>query len=313
VSNGAVALVVTSPERARSLRQPPVHVLGVGQASPGDSQRSDRHPWTETGAGPSGRQALGRAGVALADVDAVGLADIAGLLPGPVLTRVVDVADVDAVRGFADDVEAWRPGPLGAVINNAGVAVVSPVARADPDADAWLHAINFGGVVNGTRAFLPVLLRQRAGTVANLSSVFGLVGMPSQSAYCAAKFAVRGFTEALRHELRGTGVRAAVVHPGGVRTAIARNSRFSAAPGEPGSMGPDREQFAAQFAAIAMTSPERAARIIVRGIEHGRARILVGPDAYALDALARVAPTHYFDVIAAADRIGPRLLRRLSS
>ena len=119
--------------------------------------------------------------------------------------------------------------------------------------------------------------------------------MPYQSAYCASKFAVRGFTDALRQELRGTGVSAVTVHPGGIRTNIARNARIRS---DPGGRGRTHEQMAAEFEAITMTSPEKAAEIICRGVERGKARILVGPDAYVFDALARVAPTHYFDVIA---------------
>src|SRR4029077_7654397 len=124
---------------------------------------------------------------------------------------------------FAAEVLQWLPSlpgspPLAAVFNNAGVAVASSVLDADPDDDEWLRQINFGGVVNGTRAFLPILVEQDEGVIVNTSSVFGLLGMPYQSAYCASKFAVRGFTDALRQELRGTGVRAVTVHPGGVRT-----------------------------------------------------------------------------------------------
>ena len=112
------------------------------------------------------------------------------------------------------------------MFNNAGVAVASTVLDAVPEDDDWLWDINFRGVVNGTRAFLPILVAQDDGAIVNTSSVFGLVGMPHQSAYCAAKFAVRGFTDALRQELRGTGVRAVTVHPGGITTNIARNARI---------------------------------------------------------------------------------------
>jgi NAD(P)-dependent dehydrogenase (short-subunit alcohol dehydrogenase family) len=187
------------------------------------------------------------------------------------------------------------PAPLSAVFNNAGVAVTSSVIDAVPEDDDWLHDINFHGVVNGTRAFLPILVAQDSGVIVNTSSVFGLAGMPYQSAYCAAKFAVRGFTESLRHELRRTGVRAVTVHPGGIRTNIARNARVRK---DPEGLGRTHEQMAAQFEAITMTSPERAARIIHRGVEAGRARILVGPDAYLFDALTRIAPTHYYGVLA---------------
>ena len=127
---------------------------------------------------------------------------------------------------FADEVRDWAPAPLGAVFNNAGVAVSSSVLDTVAEDDDWLWDINFHGVVNGTRAFLPILAAQDSGAIVNTSSVFGLVGMPNQSAYCAAKFAVRGFTDSLRQELRGTGVRAVNVHPGGINTNIVRNARF---------------------------------------------------------------------------------------
>jgi NADP-dependent 3-hydroxy acid dehydrogenase YdfG len=233
--------------------------------------------------------------VAIADVDEAGLKQTAASLPGPVLARVLDVADAADQLRFAGEVRDWLTAPLAAVFNNAGVAVASSVLDAVPEDDDWLHQINFQGVVNGTRAFLPILVAQDHGVVVNTSSVFGLVGIPYQSAYCASKFAVRGFTDALRQELRGTGVRAVTVHPGGVTTNIARNARVRK---DPEGLGRTKEQMAAQFEAVTMTSPGKAAAIIHQGVERGKARILVGPDAYLFDALARIAPTHYYDVIA---------------
>jgi NADP-dependent 3-hydroxy acid dehydrogenase YdfG len=240
--------------------------------------------------------------VAIADLDEAGLRETAASLSGKVLTRVLDVRDAADQLSFADEVRAWLPAPLAAVFNNAGVAVTSSVADAVPEDDDWLWDINFKGVVNGTRAFLPILMAQDEGVIVNTSSVFGLVGIPYQSAYCAAKFAVRGFTDALRQELRGTGVRAATVHPGGITTNIARNARIRR---DPEGLGRTKEQMAAQFEAATMTTPEKAAMIIHRGVERGKARILVGPDAYLFDALARITPTHYYSVLA-------RLMRRTS-
>jgi NADP-dependent 3-hydroxy acid dehydrogenase YdfG len=239
---------------------------------------------------------LSRAGspVAIADNDESGLKETAASLSGRVLTRVLDVRDAADQLRFADEVRDWLPAPLAGVFNNAGVAVTSSVLDAVVEDDQWLHDINFHGVVNGTRAFLPILAEQDSGVIVNTSSVFGLAGMPYQSAYCAAKFAVRGFTESLRHELRGTGVRAVTVHPGGITTNIARNARIRK---DPEGLGRTREQMAAQFEAITMTSPDKAAAIIHSGVEKGKARILVGPDAYVFDALTRIAPTHYFSVL----------------
>jgi NADP-dependent 3-hydroxy acid dehydrogenase YdfG len=232
--------------------------------------------------------------VAIADVDEKGLKETEATLGGSTLTKVLDVRDADAQNAFAEEVGDWAPLPLGAVFNNAGVAVSSSVLDSVPEDDNWLWDINFHGVVNGTRAFLPILTAQDSGAIVNTSSVFGLVGMPNQSAYCAAKFAVRGFTDSLRQELRGTGVRAINVHPGGINTNIVRNARVRK---DPDGLGRSQEQMVKEFAAITMTEPAKAAEIIHRGVEQGKARILVGPDAYLFDALARLAPTRYFDIV----------------
>jgi NADP-dependent 3-hydroxy acid dehydrogenase YdfG len=232
--------------------------------------------------------------VAMTDIDEPGLKETESGLDGATLTRVLDVRDAGAQRDFADDVRDWAPAPIGAVFNNAGVAVASSVLDSVPEDDNWLWDINFHGVVNGTRAFLPILVEQNAGAIVNTSSVFGLVGMPNQSAYCSAKFAVRGFTDSLRQELRGTGVTAINVHPGGINTNIVRNARFRK---DPDGRGRSHEQMVEEFAALTMTQPDKAAEIIHRGVEQGKARILVGPDAFVFDILTRLAPTHYYDVL----------------
>ncbi|HEX3286813.1 MAG TPA: SDR family NAD(P)-dependent oxidoreductase [Mycobacterium sp.] len=232
--------------------------------------------------------------VAMTDIDEPGLKETESGLDGATLTRVLDVRDAGAQRDFADDVRDWAPAPIGAVFNNAGVAVASSVLDSVPEDDNWLWDINFHGVVNGTRAFLPILVEQNAGAIVNTSSVFGLVGMPNQSAYCSAKFAVRGFTDSLRQELRGTGVTAINVHPGGINTNIVRNARFRK---DPDGRGRSHEQMVEEFAALTMTQPGKAAEIIHRGVEQGKARILVGPDAFVFDILTRLAPTHYYDVL----------------
>jgi NADP-dependent 3-hydroxy acid dehydrogenase YdfG len=235
--------------------------------------------------------------VALADWNEDGLADTAASISGAggaVFTRKLDVRDRQGVMAFAADVKEWAPAPLGLVFNNAGVTVLQGVADASPEDDQWVFDVNFGGVVNGVSSFLPILLDQRSGVIVNTSSVFGLVGFPHQSAYCASKFAVRGYTEALRQELRGTGVRAAVVHPGGVKTNIVANARFrSDYRGE----HRDVDSAAREFATIARTTPEKAAKIIHEGIEKQKARIRVGPDAVFLDLLVRIAPTKYYDTL----------------
>jgi len=232
--------------------------------------------------------------VAITDIDERGLKETEASITGPVLSRVLDVCDAAAQLSFADEVRDWTPTVVGAVFNNAGVALASTVLDGDPDDDQWSWNINFHGVVNGTRAFLPMLVEQNEGAIVNTSSVFGLGGVPNQSAYCAAKFAVRGFTDSLRQELRGTGVTAINVHPGGINTNIVRNARFQK---DPEGRGPTREQMVEEFAAVTMTQPDKAAEVIHRGVEAGKARILVGSDAHVFDILTRLAPTHYLDVI----------------
>ncbi|OZC87703.1 acetoin dehydrogenase [Rhodococcus sp. 05-340-1] len=227
--------------------------------------------------------------IALADVDEHGLAETARSIGTPTLIRRLDVRSASDVDAFAGDVRDWSPRPIGAVFNNAGVAVQASVADGNPEDDRWLWDINFHGVVNGTRAFLPLFIGQGNGVIVNTSSVYGLLAVPHHSAYCASKFAVRGYTESLRQELAGTGVRSVTVHPGGIKTNIARDARVAV---DPEGRGRTAEQIAEAFDAAAMTSPERAAETIHRGVDRGRSRILVGPDAVAVDLASRLAPSH---------------------
>ena len=245
--------------------------------------------------------------VALTDVDQDGLEETASLVSAPTLARPVDVSDRGAQLAFAAEVAEWAPAPIGAVFNNAGVALASNVADSSSEDEEWLRRINFEGVVHGTHAYLPILLEQRSGTIVNTSSVFGLAGIPGQSAYCASKFAVRGFTESLRHELVGSGVRAITVHPGGVKTNIARNGRLHS---DPKGLGRSKDEIADEFEAIVRTTPDRAAEIIHRGVDGGRARILIGADAHVFDILTRVTPTHYFRVLSALEGALTRRSRR---
>jgi len=241
--------------------------------------------------------------VAITDQNEDGLRETESLIAAPVLARTLDVRDRQAQMAFAAEVAEWAPAPLGMVLNNAGVATSQSIAEGSVEDDEWVLEINLGGVVNGTRAFLPILLAQNSGVIVNTSSVFGLVGIPFQSAYCASKFAVRGFTESLRHELRGTGVSAVTVHPGGVKTNIARNARYHAHPLRPEMT---HDEAVKSFDAMAFTTSDKAAKTIHEGVKAGRSRILVGPDAYVFDALARVAPTRYFDVLSFAERLAVR-------
>ncbi|HEY2478425.1 MAG TPA: SDR family NAD(P)-dependent oxidoreductase [Solirubrobacterales bacterium] len=249
-----------------------------------------------SGIGRALAQRLSKAGcpVALVDVDEDGLEETASLLSAPTLTRPLDVSDRGAQFAFAAEVADWAPQPIGAVFNNAGVALSASVTESSGEDEEWLRRINFEGVVNGTHAYLPILLEQRSGAIVNTSSVFGLAGIPTQSAYCASKFAVRGFTESLRHELSGSGVRAVTIHPGGVKTNIARNGRMHE---DPKGLGRSQAEIAAEFEAVVRTTPERAAAIIHKGLDAGKARILIGADAHVFDLLTRLTPTHYYSVL----------------
>lgn len=240
--------------------------------------------------------------VALCDWDEEGLQETAATLDGPTFLRKLDVRDRGAQMAFAAAVAEWAPQPIALVFNNAGVTVSQTAAEAAAEDDEWVVDVNFWGVVHGTRAFLPILLKQDAGAIVNVSSVFGIIGFPTQSAYCASKFAVRGYTESLRHELRDTHVRAIAVHPGGIATNIVKHARFHV--DDRGNT--DKSVLEKEFQKVARTSPAKAAEIIHRGVERGKDRILVGGDAGFLSILTRVAPVRYFDVM---QRLEP-LVRR---
>lgn len=242
--------------------------------------------------------------VAICDSDEGGLAETAANIAGPVLARRLDVRDRLAQLELAAAVREWAPAPLSVVVANAGVTISQSAADASPEDDRWVLDVNLGGVMHTDRAFLPILIEQGEGAMVNISSVFGLIGWPTQSAYCASKFAVRGYTEALRHELRGTGIRAVCVHPGAVATSIVDNARFHI--DDAGNT--DHDALRGDFEKLARTSPQRAAAIIQRGVERGKDRILIGPDAKALSLLTRIAPNRYFDLI---KRLEP-LMRRES-
>ena len=242
--------------------------------------------------------AAGGCDLALSDRDEAGLQSLAAELKASgrkVTTHRLDVGDAAAIKQFADDATAAHPG-LNIVINNAGVALFGSFAEINQAEMEWLFNINFWGVVHGTRAFLPQLSRQREAHVVNLSSIFGIVAPPGQSAYAAAKFAVRGFSESLRHELAvaNSPVKLSVVHPGGIATAIARNARAGAGMTD----NARRVQAIERFERAAKTSPRDAALRIIAGIARNEPRILIGSDARLLDLLQRFMPGTYWKVIA---------------
>jgi len=211
-----------------------------------------------------------------------------------VSTICCDLAEPEAVARIRDEALATH-GRVSVLINNAGVALGGRFEQVAAEDFAWLMRINFEAVVALTRAFLPALRREPCARIVNISSIFGIVAPPGQTAYCAAKFAVRGFSESLRHELAMEGSRVGItlVHPGGVRTGIADSARM------PADIAPD--ELATQRAAfrrVLKMPPEAAAARIVRGIERGEARVLVGEDAVRAAWLQRLMPVNYWKPMA---------------
>ena len=241
--------------------------------------------------------------LALADRDEVGLQTLAAEIEQPPCAKVtlhqVDVAEPSQIEAFAQAAIAAHPG-LNIVINNAGVALMGLFSEIDQAEMEWLMNINFWGVVRCTRAFLPQLARQREAHIVNLSSIFGIIAPPGQTAYAAAKFAVRGFSESLRHELQmaNSPVRLSVVHPGGVATNIARNSRSGVGMTD----NARRAQSIERFDAVARTTPAAAALRIIQGIEKNQPRILIGNDARFMDLLQRLRPGDLLVGAGAPDR-----------
>jgi len=207
--------------------------------------------------------------------------------------HMVDVADREQVARLAKD-SVSAHGGVDLLINNAGVALTDLAEHVSQKDFHWLMDINFWGVVHGCQEFLPYLRERPESHIVNISSVFGLIAMPTQGAYNASKFAVRGYSEALQQELSGTPVRVSIVCPGGVRTGIAGNARVAA---RPGSM-PDRHEFEKAFQRLARTTPEQAASTILAGVVKQRKRILVGPDARLIQWVVRLFPVSYDRVLA---------------
>jgi NAD(P)-dependent dehydrogenase (short-subunit alcohol dehydrogenase family) len=250
-----------------------------------------------SGIGRALAQQLASAGsaLALADIDEAGLQQTAqslGKSSAQVTTHVVDVAQEDRVKSFADEVKA-RHGRVTLLINNAGVSLHGDFEEISLDDFRWLMDINFWGTVYGVKHFLPLLKREPRGRIVNLSSVFGIIAPAGQVPYAASKFAVRGFTEALRHEMAGSSVAVSCVHPGGIRTSIARHSRLGAA-----TPAAKREENIARFERLARTPPEKAAAVILRGVERREPRILIGVDAYFIDFMQRMRPASYWKSLA---------------
>lgn len=235
------------------------------------------------------------AGVAIADVNTGGLNETARMIVDAgfsrVSTHVVNVADLEQMRAFLGDVLAEH-GRVTHLINNAGVSLFGTVEEVSIEDLQWLMNINFWGTVYGVKLFLPTLLEQPSAHIINVSSVFGFIAPPGNAAYSASKFAVRGFTEALRHELKDTNIAVSCVHPGGVATNIAREGRVGAQ-----SHASIKEESVKLHTKVSRTSSEAAAATIVRGIRRRSKRILVGMDAHIIDVLHRAAPVSHIPLM----------------
>ncbi len=234
------------------------------------------------------------AGIAISDVNENGLNETfetVEKLNIPVSKHIVDVSKLEEIERFRDEVLA-KHSCVTHLINNAGVGLLGTFEQISLEDFEWLMNINFWGVVYGCKTFLPVLKQQEKAHIVNLSSVFGFIAPPEQTAYCASKFAVRGFTESLKHELADTKIVVSSVHPGGIKTDIARNSKL-------GKDTPEiyKTQGAKFFDQVAQTTSEQAAETIVRGIKNENTRILIGKDAHAISYIHRLFPKKYLKVL----------------
>ena len=234
------------------------------------------------------------AGIAICDVNEQGLNETFEMvekLGVSVSKHIVDTSKLEQIERLKTEVLA-KHHRVTHLINNAGVGLMGTFDQISLEDFEWLMSINFWGVVYGCKVFLPVLKQQESAHIVNISSVFGLIAPPEQTAYCASKFAVRGFTESLRHELESTNVRVSTVHPGGIKTNIARNSRV-------GEKTPEeyKTQGVKFFDKVAQTSSEQAAETIIKGIKKENPRILIGKDAHAINYVSRLFPKKYIKVL----------------
>lgn len=241
--------------------------------------------------------------LALSDIDEATVTATADALRHrtTVTAQRVDVAKRDQVFAWAEAVTKAHGG-CNVVINNAGVALAASAEGAPIEDFEWLMGINFWGVIHGTQAFMPHLRQSGDGHIVNVSSCFGLAGIPGQSAYNASKFAVRGYTESLRQELEisGAKVSATSVHPGGIRTNILKAARIDDSLTTLGILDPKGQR--GSFERMFRTSAEEAAKQILRAVEKNKRRVLIGSDARMLDALVRIAPTGYQAIVAKLSR-----------
>lgn len=241
--------------------------------------------------------------LAIADVNQTGLNETARMLDGhhaKITTHLVDVSDNERVAAFAQEV-VREHGRANLVVNNAGVALAGTAEELSIADIEWLMGINFWGVIYGVKHFLPILRQQPRGHLVNISSIFGIVAPAGHSAYAASKFAVRGFTESLRHELAGSSISVSTVHPGGIKTNLANSAKLGA--GAPPSTA-ERER--KMFNKVARTAPEAAAERIVRGILRDEERILIGLDAWIIERVQRWAPVKYWSLLDRMIKLGTK-------
>lgn len=238
--------------------------------------------------------------VAISDVNKAGLQQTYQAIiaaGGKASQHLVDVSQKDQVYGFAEAV-IKEHGHVDIIINNAGVALgAMAFETVNYEELDWIFGINLWGVIYGTKAFLPAIKNRPEGAIINISSVFGLSGIPEQAPYCMTKFAVRGLTESLRGELQDSNILVMQVHPGGIKTNIARSSRNRNA------TETEREQFASNFERLARTTPEKAAQIIIHALKKNKPRVRIGPDAKLMDRLVRFFP------VKGIARIGKEILK----
>ncbi|HAV4460271.1 SDR family oxidoreductase [Acinetobacter baumannii] len=249
--------------------------------------------------------------LALSDISETGLAKTVELLAPysvKVTTQKVDVAKRDEVATWAKAV-VDEHGQVNLIFNNAGVAIGSTAEGVSYEDLEWLIGINFWGVVYGTKEFLPYLKQSGDGHIINISSMFGLTAQPTQSAYNASKFAVRGFTESLRQELdmQNAGVSATCVHPGGIRTNIAKAARMN---NSVQSLGMDPLKSQDAFDKLLRTPADDAAQQILEAVRKDRHRLLIGADAKFVDVIQRILPQGYQKIFAAATAWQTRLLNK---
>ncbi|MBV1881688.1 MAG: SDR family NAD(P)-dependent oxidoreductase [Pseudomonadales bacterium] len=244
--------------------------------------------------------------IAISDINEEGLKDTVKILQsmGAVVTsQVLDVADRQAMEDWAAKVAKDFDG-VNIIVNNAGVGLGATVEDMTYDDFEWLMGINFWGVVYGTKAFLPYIKEANEGHIVNISSLFGIVAVPTQSAYNAAKFAVRGFTESLRQELEisDSNISCTTIHPGGIKTNIAKTARIR----DVDMIPVDTDAMISNFDSLAMTTAQDAALEIIKGITQNKRRVLIGKDAVVIDFVQRVIPTAYQRIVSTSAKIANR-------